>query len=255
MSDDLPVSLYLTRDVDLEGATIIDGFPSVGLVSTITGNFLVDALDLEHVGSLDSPHFPTVSIVRDGVPYFPVRVYAGEGLCVFISEFQPSPETVRPLAQTVTRFALDRGAQRVVSPEGLVRQDEDDDGVPEEDEKVQVYGLGSTTEARDDLSSAGVPSFEDGLVTGVSGVLLNLGKKHGFEAVTVLAEANPNYPDARAAGKVIEAIADIIPGLEIDVGPLYSQAENIEGTLRRMQQQAQQGGGGDRDEDIPPMYG
>lgn len=254
MSDDLPVSLYLTRDVDLEGATIIDGFPSVGLVSTITANFLVDALDLEHVGSLDSPRFPTVSIVREGVPLFPVRLYAGEDLCVFLSEFQSSPEMVRPLAQTVTRFALDREAARIVSPEGLVRDDDGDD-VPQEGEKASVYGLGSTERARTDLAEAGIEPFEDGIVTGVSGVLLNLGKKHGFEAISLLAEANPNYPDARAAGQVIEAVAELLPDLTIDVGPLYSQAENIEETLRRMQKQAQASGSDERDDDIPPMYG
>src|SRR5688500_4074835 len=108
------------KQVDLKGATIIDGFPSVGLVSTITANYLVDVLELEQIGIMDSKFFPTVSIVRNGIPLYPVRIYAAKGVCVFISEFQPAPKLIRPIAEAILAFAKKKGCKNIISPEGLV---------------------------------------------------------------------------------------------------------------------------------------
>ncbi len=251
MADDT-LTVHLFDDIDLEDATIIDGFPSVGLVSTITANYLIDVLELDQIGIMDSPHFPTVSIVRNGIPLYPVRIYAGKGVCIFISEFQPAPKLIRPIADAIMRFAEEHGCRTIVSPEGLVIDDEGDTG---EEKDVNVYALGSTDHARERLEERDIEQFGNGIITGVSGVLLNMGKKTGFEAISLLAEANPNYPDARAAAKVIEAIDSLMPEIEIDVEPLYSEAENIEQTLRRMQRQAQQPQPGEGSDDMHPMYG
>lgn len=243
---ELALSVHMFEDVDLEGATVVDGFPSVGLVSTICANYLIDLLDLDQVGILDSPSFPTVSIIREGEPMFPVRVYAGQGLCVFVSEFQPDEGLVRGIAETLLSFAQENGCARVVSPEGMVTDEEEEDA-------VNVYGFASTSEAREKLQEADLGRFDNGIITGVSGVLLALGKREGFETVSLLAEANPSYPDARASAHAIEAMDAFLGEVEIDVKPLYTEAENIERTLRHMQKQA--GKGASRSPSDHPMYG
>lgn len=249
MVDESDLQVHEFEEVDLRGATIIDGFPSVGLVSTITANYLIDVLELQQIGIMDSKFFPTVSIVRNGTPLYPVRIYAGKGVCIFISEFQPAPKLIRPIAETILAFAKKKGASTIISPEGLVLDNEQD-----ENEEVQVYALGSTQETRDLLAKHDIQQFGNGIITGVSGVLLNLGKKEGINAISILAEANPNYPDARAAAKVIEAIDKLLPGTRIDVKPLYTEAENIEKTLRMMQKQAAPAQAHTQDE-VPGMYG
>ena len=248
MVDESDLQVHEFKEVDLTGSTIIDGFPSVGLVSTITANYLIDVLELEQIGIMDSKFFPTVSIVRNGVPLYPVRIYAGKGVCIFISEFQPAPKLIRPIAEAILAFAKRKGASHIISPEGLVLDSDDDN------EEVAVYALGSTQDTRDMLASHGIEQFGNGIITGVSGVLLNLGKKDDVNAISILAEANPNYPDARAAAKVIEAIDKLLPHIKIDVKPLYTEAENIERTLRMMQKQAAPASAGGQEE-IPGMYG
>lgn len=242
-TDDLQIHEH--RDVDLRGATVIDGFPSVGLVSTITANYLIDVLELDQIGIMDSEHFPTVSIVRNAVPMYPVRIYAGSGVCIFISEFQPAPKLIRPIAYSIMDFARRKGCRTIISPEGLVVEGEGGGD-------VKVYALGSTEETRKLLEKHKLAPFANGIITGVSGVLLNLGKKLDFNAISILAEANPNYPDARAAAKVIEIIDLLLEEVTIDVKPLYTEAENIERTLRMMQQQAAKT---EKREFQPPMYG
>lgn len=249
MADESELQVHEFEDVDLQGATIIDGFPSVGLVSTITANYLIDVLELQQIGIMDSKFFPTVSIVRNGVPLYPVRIYAGKGVCVFISEFQPAPKLIRPIAEAILQFAKRKGAKTIISPEGLVLDQEGED-----EQEVQVYALGSTPQTRELLTNHKIEQFGNGIITGVSGVLLNLGKKENLDAISILAEANPNYPDARAAAKVIEAIDKLLPHLKIDVKPLYTEAENIEKTLRMMQKQAAPAQQPHADE-VPNMYG
>ena len=60
--------------------------------------------------------------------------------------------------------------------------------------------------------------FAEGVITGIAGVLLNEGRRRGFDVLTFLAEAQSDYPDARAAAKVIETINAILLRTPLDAG-------------------------------------
>ena len=99
------------EDMDLQGATVIAGFPSIGLVSTIAANYLIDALNLRQIGALDSSHFPALSVVHTGEPLSPVRIYAGaqsngEKIVVFVSEFKPKPNLINSISNARFLFPL-----------------------------------------------------------------------------------------------------------------------------------------------------
>ena len=65
------------EDIDLSEAIVIAGFPSIGLVSTIVANYLIDALALKQIGSVKSSQLPALSVVHTMEPLSPVRIYAG----------------------------------------------------------------------------------------------------------------------------------------------------------------------------------
>lgn len=247
-----PIEIHLFQDLDLRGSTLIDGFPSVGLVSSIVANYLVGALKLDHVGVIDSPFFPSVALVKDGTPLNPVRIYAGgppdRRIVIFISEFQPPADVVKAVAEGVLAWAEERGCSLLVAPEGLIVDAE------ALEEGVRVFGIGSTTEARTTLEEHGIPIFEEGVITGVAGVLLNEGRKRGFDVISLLSEAHPDYPDARAAARVIETVDRLLLEMGLDTGPLYEEAERIERELRsihRTTEAAERPEGPSR----PSMYG
>ena len=236
------VQIHEYGKFDFKGATIVDGFPSVGLVSTIAANYLIDMLKLEQVGIVDARHFPTLSVVHNGEPLNPVRIYGGEHndrsgekrkLVVFISEFQPAPHLVRPIAEAMLEWARKVKADLVISPEGLVLEDEE----AHEDTETEVYAIGSTPQMRKRIKDRGVESFNHGIITGVSGVLLNIGKREKVPVISILAEAHANYPDARSAATVIETMAKLLD-LEINVDPLYKEAEGFEKQIMALRKQA-----------------
>jgi len=247
MAEDIVI--YELKRMDIRGATVIDGFPSVGLVSSIVANYLINTLNLTQIGIMDSVFFPTVSLVREGVPQNPVRIYAGEKvgddsdssdqLVVFISEFQPPPNLVKPIASAMLDWAEDQKCKMLVSPEGLVIDKESIDIEGKEDEEeFGVYGVASTKWMRDELAKSGVNEFTEGVITGVAGVLLNEGKRRDFNVSTILAEAQADYPDARAAAQVMEAINKFLLHIDLDVSPLYQEAERIEAQLKTIHKQA-----------------
>ena len=246
------VRIYEVRRIDLEGAIVIDGFPSVGLVSSIVANYLIDTLQMEQIGIVESPAFPTVSLVRNGLPQHPVRIYAGrppadragrgaDKIVAFVSEFHPAPPVIYPLAIAILDWVQEQRCSLLVSPEGLVADADPrarSAGKPPRPGDVKVYGIASTTKARDLYIDPNTLPFTEGVITGIAGVLLNEGRRRGFDVLTFLAESQTDYPDARAAAKVIETINRILLRTPLDAVPLYAEAERIERQLLTIQRRA-----------------
>lgn len=239
--DGSDIKIYEFKKMDLSDATIIDGFPSVGLVSSIAANYLIKVLDLKHIGIMDSSQFPTVSLIRDAKPLSPVRIYAGEKgpkgdqIVAFISEFQAPPNLVRPIAYEMVKWAEEQRCKMIVSPEGLVVDPELRDSAEISD---IVFGIASTARSRELIKQHGIRSFEEGVISGVAGVLLNEGRRRDFDVVTLLAEAHPDFPDAKAAALVLDAIDKILLGIDFDAKPLFEEAQRIEAHIKDIRKQA-----------------
>ena len=71
----------IRADVITEEALVITCFPSVGMVSSIVGHYLIDNLDLEFVGGVVDPRLPPLTLVTDGKPMPIIRAYAGKPEC------------------------------------------------------------------------------------------------------------------------------------------------------------------------------
>lgn len=224
------VQIIEHEPIQAEGAHVIAAFPCVGLVATITANFLIEELKLEEKGVMDGPGFPTLCVVEDGIPKNPVRIYHGSyeskhgkrDLVVFLSEFQPEANLMRPVAEAITSWCEEKGASMIVSAEGIVLE-----GAAAEDDIVEVYGVGSTESARKLLDTSTMPRFKDGIVAGVTGILLTLGKRDNLDVIGILSEAKKEYPDVRSAATVIELLADMV-GVQADVSRLYEEADGFE---------------------------
>ena len=270
MSTGADVRIYELKKTNLKGATVIDGFPSIGLVSSITANYLVNALHLQQIGTMESDHFPAISLIRKGEPLSTVRIYASERvvgvddetdqIVVFLSEFQPPPNLIRPISATLLDWVAEQRCKAMISPEGLVIEREGEEPNPEvpegarADESIDVYGVGSTRKANKWIQENGLQLFQEGVITGVAGVLLNEGARRDFDVVTILAEAHSNYPDARAAAKVIEIIDKLVLNIDLSAEPLYREAEEIERQIKSIHRQARGAKGGKR-APAPQMFG
>lgn len=237
------VEIFELRKMDLKNAVVIDGFPSVGLVSSIVANYLIALLKMEYIAVMDSDSFPTLSLIRGGEPLGPARVYARPDLregeqqvVVFSTELQPSANLLRDIGTAIMDYAIAQRCKLVISAGGLIIEREE--GVEPEKGEVAVYGIGSTEAAEAALARADAEPFIEGVVSGTAGVLLNEGKRRHFDVVTLLAEARPDVADARAAALILSVIDQMVLHMNLNVEPLCKEAERLEAQLKVLHKDA-----------------
>jgi uncharacterized protein len=229
----IEIEIRKFKNMNLSGGTVVEAFPSVGLVSTIASSYLISTLNLDQICALESEAFPPISMVYSTKPKFPARIYAREDLklAVFISEFPPRTKLHRPLARRLLSWAQDQGCTRVISLEGLPKS-------TPKDQEPELRGVGSVDAAREELDKAGIEQMEIGMIPGVSGVLLNEGRWVGYTVISLLADAIPNQPDAFAAAKLVDGINKLISEIEIESEPLLKQANEMEAYINTLKEQA-----------------
>ncbi len=247
------LEVYIKHLGDLKGAAVVEGFPSVGLVSTLAASYLVEQLRLPKIGCVHSRYLPVTSIIKDGQPNHPVRIYGDKRLVVFLSEFRPPAALVAPLVEAILDWTREAGCGIIISAEGLPIDEK------AEPERINTYGVASTKRARELLSRSGIPLLNEGIVTGISGVMLNEGERLDRDVLCIIADAHESYPDARSAAKIVEAIDSILPQIELNTEPLYKEAERMEAEIKlalsRVQSTlAKHGGSAAIEAQAPLMY-
>lgn len=252
------VEIVELKRMDLRDAVVIDGFPSVGLVSSIVANYLIALLKMEYIAVMDSDSFPTLSLIRNGEPLGPARVYARPNLkhgeqqvVVFSTELQPSAALLRDIGTAIMDYSKLQRCKMVISAGGLIVE-RDEEPEPEDIGEIAVYGIGSTDSAQEMLLKADAEPFVEGVISGTAGVLLNEGKTRGMDVITLLAEARPDTADARAAALILAAIDQMVLHMNLNVEPLCKEAERLEAQLKVLHKDAQRKS---RPSDVERIYG
>jgi len=234
------VELIEYKEMDLSNSMLVVAFPTVGLISSIAGHFIIDSLKLEEIGTIVSNSFMPATVIHKSVPSPPVRIYAGEKKCgpdgtceqivVIISEFMPPWNIVKPLADKILEWADEKGCKTIVTFEGT--------HVLGEKKDMQIFGVGSNQNMKNFLKKFDISQTQEGMITGVTGVLLYEGVLMKRDVICLLAEAHKNYPDSRAAGNLLKKLDKMLPEIKIDPKPLYKEAETIEKNIRASMEQA-----------------
>lgn len=236
--DDITIVEY--SETDLSNSLLVVAFPTVGLISSIAGRFIIDSLKLREIGAILSKEFMPATVIHNGRPSPPVRIYAGEKKCgpdgkceqvaVIISEFMPPYTIIKPLADKILEWSKEKGVQAIVSLEGTHAL-----GSKKE---MKVYGVASNNEMKKLLKKYKVLDTQEGMITGVNGVLLYQGALFKQDVVCLLSEAHASYPDSRAAANLLKKLDVMLPGIKIDPEPLYKEAEEIERKIRQFMEQS-----------------
>ena len=238
MSND--IIIHQTSGKDFKGSTFICGLPGVGLVGNIVANFLVNNLKLEQVGIIDGAVFPSISVVKDGIPNHPMRLYAGEQICndgkcnqivICVSDFVPPASATKDLVDCIFNWAKEKGCTGFIIGEGfsIPQKKDDKNGI--------VYGVSSTKASKDWVSNAKVTPFEFGTIGGFTGAMLNQGRLRSVNVLGLLAEVEEDVPDALAASKIIEAIDKLLLEIDLDPKPLLEEAASLEKELQKVTEQ------------------
>lgn len=226
---------------DLSNSLLVVAFPTVGLISSIAGHYIIDSLKLDDIGTIISNDFMPATVIHKAKPSPPVRIYAGnkkcgpngecEQLAVIISEFMPPYNIIKPLADEILNWASKKGCKTIVALEGT-------HAFGDIKKELKVYGVGSTSKMKNYLKTYKIEETQEGMITGVTGVLLYEGVLKNHDVICLLSEARSDFPDSRAAGNLLKKLDVMLPLIDIDPEPLYKEAEKIEEQIKRFMQQS-----------------
>jgi uncharacterized protein len=229
------IEIHTVKRVNLKGGTLIDGFPSGGLTNSIASMCFMNSVVNDLVSVIDSPSFPPVSMVYDGIANFPTRIYANEDLKVafLISELNLDPSLYYYVSRIILRWAKENGCELVISA-GTVF-DENSNGSQKGEATPSVFGVASTKKARDRIRDTKMIRYlPNGSVSGIPALMLNEGMITNFDVIVLLGKTIQDTSDYGPAASVSEAIMKLVPGLSCDTRSLLAKAKTFEQDLRRV---------------------
>jgi uncharacterized protein len=235
------INIIEYKEKDLSNSMLVVAFPTVGLISSIAGHFVIDSLKLEEIGTITSSYFMPATVIHKSKPSPPVRIYAGKKMCgpedtceqlaVIISEFMPPLDIIKPLVDKIFEWSEKKDCRIITALEGT-------HALGDKREDLRVFGIGSTPAMKAVLEKYNIEQTQEGMITGVTGVLLYNGVILNRDVICLLSEAHFSYPDSRAAGNLLEKLDIILPGIKIDPKPLYEEADLIEKKIRAFMEQS-----------------
>ncbi len=219
------VRVTLIKEIG-DSPVIIEGLPGVGLVGGIAANFMIDRMEMELVGFVESRLLPPVALLRNGITQRPFRIYASNGVAVLYSEVPIAPALVFDLSKKIVELASSVGARQVVTLAGI----------PSPMKEPAVYGVATSREMIDFLKEGEVEILKEGVISGMPGQLLLDCANAGLPALCLLAQTPGMNPDPRGAAELIKVL-NRLHGFNIDVEPLIQEAEAIEAKLEELAKQ------------------
>ncbi len=219
------------KDCDLTDSAVIIGFPSLGLVSSIATNFLSREMKQDLIGGFTSSQFPPYCILQNGVPMPQIRVFSADresdpekpGVCcskisIITSEFIPKPEQNHDIAMAVLGWILDNNVKTVITLDGIPMFTPD---------KYDLIAAGSTEHAREMIGQYGMELFSEGMVRGISGILLYECSVRGIDVISMMGSAKSELPDPIGGARLLEPIKRMFPEITVNTEPLYEEAEEL----------------------------
>ncbi|MCD6522780.1 MAG: proteasome assembly chaperone family protein [Candidatus Diapherotrites archaeon] len=243
------VEIKITKDMDLTGYTLVEGFPGIGLVGTIAVGYLAEKQGAECIGYIISKKFPPMASIHKGKPVFPARIYVDKKnkMVMLFSEFVVPAETVYDIAESIIEWVKQKKIKMIISLAGMTSM-----GFQE---KPQIYGIASNDEMEKILGEHSVKIITEGVTTGVSGILMAKCAIENVPAMSLLIETTHGYPDPGAAAELLEKVEDIT-GVSIKTEALMEEARQIETKMKKMMEQMKVGRMKYKAaEEHSPMYG
>jgi len=219
MAEEL-VKFVETKNLNLKGYTLIEGFPDLGLAGTIGSRFLVDKLKLDQIGYIDSRLFLPIIRVHNGVPLHPVRIYAStkHKIIVVLAEQIIDNNAAGPVATALVEWIKKKSIKRVISTSGI--------RIPNGKE---VYAFASNEQSKKVIAEHKIELVGDAITSGVTALLMLYLKDNKIEAFCLMGNAK-NNADYEAAAAIVKSFCSII-GICLDVKPLLVEAKKIEAAI------------------------
>jgi TIGR00161 family protein len=224
-----------------EGSSVLMGFPGSGLVGSIALSYMVEQMEFDQIGSMNSKYFPPLAMMTKGVINVPVRFYERDLITAIVADIPIHPMICYEVANGIMDWLMPFKPKEVVTIAGIITNE------PEK----RVFGVATTDDALPRIKDA-TQILPIGSISGIASSILTECKIRNIAAFGLLGETI-NAPDPRASAATIDVLNKMY-SLEIDTKPLLDQAEEIESAMHKLAEQVQTAEGMPKKDQLP-MYG
>ena len=201
--------------------TIIQGFPSVGLVSTIASKFLIDHLDVEEIGYIESEHITPLTAIHKSKIVNPITLFYNKKYnLIIIQSLTDVTGHEWDLASTIADLGRDLGAKELIILESM----------PPQEGSLDIYYFSNKKKLK-------LKELKEGIVVGTTAALLLKAKE--IPVTCLFAEAHSQLPDSEAAARVVGALNNYL-GMKVDCKPLLEAAKKFEVNLKQYIERAKE---------------
>jgi|TARA_B100001750_G_C15519078_1_gene609867 uncharacterized protein len=210
--------------INIEDGVIVNGFPSSGMTSAIATESLINTSKFELGGIIDSEKFPPISIIKNGLPNYPARIFVNNDLkvAVFSSYLTLDVTLHRSAARLMLDWAKEKKSSIILSSVTVKGTT-----------GTKIFGVASTGNARGKLVSAGITIVENATVPGISGVLLNEGMLRGQDVIVLLVSSDKEFPDFQATSNLCNSLSKLVPGVSCNLDKIEKESKIIEQQIRQ----------------------
>ncbi|MCJ8306888.1 MAG: PAC2 family protein [Nitrosopumilus sp.] len=222
------ITITEIKDFDLKDGYIIDGFPYEGYAGSIAAESLVRTSNFEFAGFMDSDVFSPVSIIKDGVPNYPVSIFVNEKLkvAVFLSHFQLSESISKEIAAAILQYAKKHQCKQIISSMKVT-------GI-----KIPngIGAIASTDSARDMIKKIGIDITLNATMRGIPGMLLVQGRFSNQDVIVLLfTEKSVKSTDLAHGAKLCLTIGRLIPKLPCNLKIITNETAKVEKLIKKTQ--------------------
>lgn len=228
------------KNIDIERAIAIVGFPGMGLVGKTVAMYLINIFDAHHILSIYGTKFPAHLLVNsDGLADIDkVSIYYAKnnstGILIITSDAQPTSDPDQhELSRFIVKKLLRYNVIELIATAAFVSD------VVVTSRRVFVVGNNNTVLQK--YIEKGATPLNESVISGMNGVIIGWAKAYNMNGVCVLGETwrsivEMNYVDYTAS-KIIIDLLNRVWELNIDTEELRIRGKNIENEIETILRQ------------------
>jgi proteasome assembly chaperone (PAC2) family protein len=231
--------IRLHIDVETDEPILLAGWPGMGNVGIGAVDFLRRQLQADPIGEIDmSDQFtPDAIVVEEGIaklPEMPANSFSyssDNDLLFFMSEAQVSGPAALTLTNMIVDLAEKMDVRRIFTCAAFA--------VPiSYTEEARVLGVATEEDLRDSLTPHGAEILQQGIISGLNGLLLGVAGGRGIDSACLLATI-PQYamslPNPRGSRAIVNTLATIL-GLDLDLAGFEPSVSQMDGVMAQVEE-------------------
>jgi uncharacterized protein len=216
------------KDIKLKSPALVVGFVGVGGIGVTAVLHMIKELNMEYCGYIYSEKFYPTTIIHEGVPLPPVRIYKSKehNLCAIVSELAIPIKLINELSKEILKYAIKNKFRRIYGFGGL--------NMPAAKEDIdKILGIGTTEEDRKELERNEIIIIREGVTSGIISGILSSCYENCFPSIFLFTPSRNMVVDFLSAAAILKAFSKI-EKIEINVNLLIEEGKTYEEKMHKI---------------------